>query len=334
MKRILLTSTALVMTAGIAAAEVTFGGDAEVGYNDDIDGGVFHSFGLSVAGSMELDNGLKAGMSGDIVLDSADTFSGGAVTVDDLTLSLTSDTAGLYYGDTAVAADNTWSGVTNMENDGFAENGDNGEDAVLRGEMTLGSVAAQLSYNVTPTDDLSAMQLGLSTDVAGWTVGLAYQDADNAGGEIMGLSAAGTVGGASVTVAYADADAGDTSTGVEVSYPMGDITLGAFYVMEGAAAQDDNYGVSVDYASGPLAVGVFFHDGNDEDQGITVSYDMGNGMNLYAGTSDDDGSYAAMEMDLGGGAALTVAYGDDAGNDEIGPQEYKDGTTVAVSFSF
>jgi hypothetical protein len=113
------------------------------------------------------------------------------------------------------------------------------------------------------------------------------------------------------------------------------VTATVFYVSE--SATDDNYGLSIAYASGPLAVTAFYHDGADEDSGIQVAYDVGNGLNVYAGGSDDDGSYIGVEYDLGGGASFVASVAEDsdsATNDEIGPQEYKHGTTVGVSFSF
>ncbi len=58
MKRILLTSTALVAFAGAAAADVTWSGTAGLGYNDDIDDGFYVDGDLDVTMSQELDNGV------------------------------------------------------------------------------------------------------------------------------------------------------------------------------------------------------------------------------------------------------------------------------------
>ncbi|NVK06351.1 MAG: porin [Marivivens sp.] len=339
MKKILLASVALTAFAGAAAAEVSFSGDAELGYNDNatINGGdgFYWTFGLKVGASQELDNGLTAAISADVVFTDGDTFSGGAVSADDLVLSLTSANAGLYFGDVDNAADATWTGVTNMEADSFAEAGDLAEDAVLRGEVSYGSVDLAVSYNLMDaTDTLDNLQVGASADLGMATVTAVYQDDTATGNEVLGLTGAGTFGGADVTVSYADNGA-ETSMGVQVAYAMGAVTATVFYVSNDVA--DDNYGLALAYAEGPLSVSAWVHEGNDEDQGINVAYDMGNGLALYAGDSEDDGTYVGAEYDLGGGAALLVSYGEDdvtPNNDEIGPQEYNAGTTVAVSFAF
>ena len=349
MKKILLASVALTAFAGAAAAEVSFSGDAELGYNDNatINGGdgFYWTFGLKVGASQELDNGLTAAISADVVFTDGDTFSGGAVSADDLVLSLTSANAGLYFGDVDNAADVTWTGVTNMEADSFAEAGDLAEDAVLRGEVSYGSVDLAVSYNaMDASDELTNLQVGASADLGMATVTVVYQEANDAittvtpniaaTEEVLGLTAAGTLGGADVTVSYAD-NGTETSTGVQVAYAMGAVTATVFYVSNDVA--DDNYGLALAYAEGPLSVSAWVHEGNDEDQGINVAYDMGNGLALYAGDSEDDGTYVGAEYDLGGGAALLVSYGEDdvtPNNDEIGPQEYNAGTTVAVSFAF
>ena len=87
MKSILLTSTALVMTAGIAAAEVTFSGTAKFGYNDtDHASGAsasepFSDMDLNIAFSKELDNGYTAAAS--VELDYADGNQGNDISASD-----------------------------------------------------------------------------------------------------------------------------------------------------------------------------------------------------------------------------------------------------------
>lgn len=359
MKSILLTSTALVGLAGAAAADVSWSGAATLGYNDDIRDGVYADVDLDVSLSTELNNGVTAAAKFGFELadDRGPENAGGNDFVADnnILLSLTSDAGGLYYGDTAYAAETYWSGVTNMAQDGFSEQ--DGE-TVLRGEFVLGGITAGASYfadNVAQgagSDELRQLSVGAAGDFGGFSFTAAYQEEDDLGGngngdynpsEVLGISVGTSLAGADLTLAYASSNDED-SIGVEVAYPVGDVTLTAFYVAESADLTDDDgeevsgsYGVMADYASGPLSAKAWFHGGADEDVGINLGYDLGNGLALYAGYSDDDGQYAAGEYDLGGGAKLTVAYAEDednATNDEIGPNEYLHGTTVAVSMSF
>ena len=60
MKKILLSSAAIALLAGAASAEVTWSGDAEIGYNDDWNDGAYYDAGLTVNLSQELNNGWTA----------------------------------------------------------------------------------------------------------------------------------------------------------------------------------------------------------------------------------------------------------------------------------
>jgi len=417
MKSILLTTTALVAFAGAAAAEAhmddvgtNWAADGEFGYNEEVEGGFYFAGGLAVQANAALNADITAGVMLDVDLGfSPNTFgetgtagsTSGAfdnISIDgsDFVIFVRSDTAALYIGDTATAAEKTWSGTTNMEADGFLEVGDvddgpeNGDfvDGVMRGDLTIGAVEMSVSYffgesnNQDTTDDLdglAGLQVGGSTTFGNFTVGGTYQEGvnqalvnakntdtnedgitgdtdldDNTGNidELFGVFASTNFAGADVKVAYArNVDTEASSTGIEVGYPFGPVSLGAFYSLESdgddATDEDDNYGVSASYATGAIAVTGYYHDGQDQETGIEGSYTLGNGLALYAGYIDnrddiDDNyeAYAAATYDLGGGASLIAAYGDSGdnyggANDEIGNAfEVNEGTTVAVSFSF
>jgi len=356
MKNILLASTAIVAFAGAAYAEghtgVSFSGDAEIGYNDDFDDGMFWSFGLGVTGTMELDNGLTASISGDIDIDdSAETYGSRDIEMSDLVISLSSDMASLTFGDTAPAADALYSSaVTNMDGDGFNEAEDNGEDGVLIGRMSFGEAEVGISYSVfnsngAVNDDIAGLQVGANASFGTVDLTFGYQDADNFDGEIVALGASTTLGGATVGLGYSSTDGGTDSIGIQAAYTFGAVTATAFYVAQDPV--DDNYGIALDYESGPITVGALLHDGNDEDMQINATYDMGNGLNLFAGyrdqkgLADGDAFYVGGDYDLGGGANLRVSYaeagsgytGDDL--EELGAAEdVKVGTTVALSLAF
>ncbi|SFR20159.1 porin [Poseidonocella sedimentorum] len=366
MKRILFTTTAIVAFAGAAAADVSWSGSAELGHNDDINGGLYADGDLDVTMSQELDNGVTAGVTFGFDLEdaSADTLDtdGNFHADDNFTLFLESDMASLYYGDTPFAAETYWNGVTNMEEDSFSEA--DGE-VVLRGAMSYGGFDFGISNVVhndkfalggTGSGEVDQLSLGAAGEINGVSVTFGYQEeaendfdgnGDFNGAEVYGLSVGTTVGGADVLFAYASDD-GEESIGLQGSYAVAPgVTLTAFYVSESRPVDptdtdidedgEDNYGLAASYANGPISVDAFYHDGGDEDAGVNVSYDVGNGLGLLAGWSDDDGQYVAAEYDLGGGAAFVASYAEDEDNnqnDEIGPQEYLHGTTVALTLSF
>jgi len=370
MKRILLSSAAIVAFAGAAAAEghvgVSFSGDAEIGYNDDALGdndGFYSELDVTIGFAAELDNGLTAAAS----IDFEDLANGGGNDGADYELSLTSETAGLFYGDTNFAAQNVWVAAGDMAGDFFSEA--DGEEA-LRGEVTFAGVEAQVSYALSNADgtrvglvrdgDLDQLSIGVSADVGNFNVIAAYQEAsevvdgahnstngDFNEGETYGISVSTSFGGADVRLAYAETDdnVGDgtgvdeDSIGLSVSYPFGPVTVDASYAVNDVA--DDRWDLAVTYEDGPIAVTASVDE--TEEFAVEGSYDVGSGLVVYAGFITDDetdlGSryYIGGEYDLGSGAMLTVSFAeddDDADGDEIGAQEYQRGTTVELSFEF
>lgn len=378
MKRILLASTAIVAFAGAAAAEVTFTGTATLGYNDtdsgagvvfvlpatnwDNEEGFYSDLDITAGLSQELDNGLTVAASINL-----DDFGNGTDTGYDYVLSLTAENAGLYYGDTAFAAETHWVSAGDMETDGFSEA--DGEVA-LRGDVTFGAVSASVSYvlannidNDNAIDDLNQLSVGATADFGNFNVVLAYQEASGeAGGfysanlpvgiptdgdngdfndaEIFGLSVGTSFAGADVRLAYSD-NSVDDSIGVKVAYPFGPVTATAYYVAESNAA-GDNWGLNFAYENGPVAVAFDYQDDQSVvKMGLEGSYDVGNGMMVYAGYLTQDATsdryYVAGTYDLGSGASLLVSYAEDTSHvdeDEIGAGEYQEGTTVEVSFEF
>ena len=354
MKSILLASASIVAFAGAAAAEVTFSGSAEFGYNDtDLDGagtddadGFYWSSDITLALSQTLNNGLTASVG--VGIDLSDGDLGSSLSAADFVLALTSESSGLYFGTTDTAAGLHYSGVDGMDSDGFTSDTDN---PVVRGDITYGGISASVSLIVDEVDPSSTGQLsvGASGSFGNFTFGVGYQaeevgfdgNGDFSGDGIFAVEVGTTFSGATVTLAYAQNQTDDTdSIGIAASYPIGPVVVGAYYAMQDAG---DNYGISVDYANGPITVGVTYdvEAGADDDWGIEGSYDVGNGITAYAGVVDaGDDFYVAGSMGLGEGSALVVSYAEDGDGDEapgdndIGANDYQVGTTVAVTFEF
>lgn len=373
MKSILLTTTAIVAFAGAAAADghtsITHALSGTLGYNDagspasltsDNEDGFYWEGNLKTTATATLDNGLTAGAYFEITINADDVNNnndfGQALSSSDFVLSLTSDTAGLYYGDTSRAAEKHWASAGDMESDGFSTDSDS---AVLRGDVSVSMIDMSVSYIIADAatagvDDLQQLSVGASADFGMFSVAAAYQaeptggftdtNGDWSGDEIMGLSGTATVGGATVTVAYADNKTMNwQSTGVKVSYPFGPVTATAYYVDENRAPGDPNMGVKVAYSDGPIAATVDWQD----DQGtnkwsVNGSYDIGNGLSVFGGMENqnegaDNDYHVGGTYDLGGGASVLVTYAmDDDGDqaDEIGSGDYQQGTTVELSFAF
>jgi outer membrane protein OmpU len=366
MKSILLASASIVAFAGAAAAEITWSGSATLGVNADqedhplagADGiygdhdGFYWSAGLTATFTQELNNGLTAGAK--VSFDVADDENGSGdeeMLAGGFVLSLTSETAGLYFGDTETAQDKAWSGVGEMDQDEFSAN--DGAN-VLRGDVMVGGISASVSYFVDEDEDLVQLGLGATATFGNINLALAYQEEDactSCEGDfkpdaVLGVQASTTLGGATLALGYASRDlaaGSENSIGVSASYPIGPVTLGAYYNME-SVEDTDEYGISVAYASGPITANVAYSDDAadaEADWSIEGTYDVGNGIKAWAGLVDaGEDYYVAATVDMGNGASLLVSYANDGdedeaeGDDDIGAPELQVGTTAEISFSF
>jgi hypothetical protein len=300
---------------------------------------------LNIAFSQELNNGYTAAAS--VELDYADANQGNDISASDAVISLTNADSSIHYGDTKHGAENAWSAVGSMDNDDFrvAKN-----EMVTRADMTFGGAKIGISLgddtNISGTEK-DYISLGITGSAGAFSYALAHQNentatldpVDNLAATQLattGVRVSTTLGGATVALGYAKNDNGG-STGIEVSYPMGALTTTASYVQEGAASAENKWDVKVAYAEGALGVTVATDE--SQDWNVDVSYDMGNGMNLFVG-ADDGGkdTYAGVSYDLGGGASLLASYANDSNNtdtdDEVGAKDYKEGMTFQLSFAF
>ena len=339
------------MTAGIAAAEVSFSGTAKFGYNDtdaatgDSVGAAFSDLDLNIDFSQELNNGFTAGAS--FEFDVSDADQGASFSASDALISLTNGESGIYYGDTDHAAENAWTAVGSMEADAFRDADD---EMVTRADMTFGGAKIGISLgddtNISGTEK-DYISLGITGSAGAFSYALAHQNentatldpVDNLAATQLattGVRVSTTLGGATVALGYAKNDNGG-STGIEVSYPMGALTTTASYVQEGATGAENNWDVKFVYAAD--AVGLTVATDESQDWNVDVSYEMGNGLSLFVGADDGgEDTYAGVSYDLGGGASLLASYANDNDNDdtddEVGAKDYKEGMTFQLSFAF
>jgi hypothetical protein len=383
MKRILLTSTALVAFAGAAAADISFSGTAEFSYNVDAAGTVTNTSDteITAAASQALNNGYTASVSFTIDPEGA---AGEEIAAGDITVANDSSSVTYHIGaDGAGAAHlgdhkTMQSAVTNVFGD--ADTAEVTANARVSGSLTMAGATVGVSMN-----DAGDYQLGVSTDLGGTTLSAGFDGATGGEYGIMlggsassvdyelafgsngadtsyGLSASTTAGGADITLAF-----GDLGYEIGASMPLGAATVGvkltdtnatagngweitaataldavdvSFKLAQAEGATDTTWEMTAGYSAGAVAVSATFDSASDSD--ITASYDMGNGLVAYAGVLNDndgtvDATYAGVEYDLGGGAALTVSnatLGAGYTADTDFGQDYAAGTTVSVSFSF
>ncbi len=304
MKTVLFATTALVATAGIAAADVNLSGSAEMGVvGGDVYGDVtqFHTdIDVTFSMSGETDNGLS--FTATVDLDENGAF--GSTTQGGETIAISAGGATLTMGDTDGAFDAalTEVGIGGSIDDAHTAhigyNGNSGLDGTYDGQIarfsyTFDSFTGHISAEIDDTgtnDPVWGLGVAYNAELAGLTigVGLGYQTTDEAWlyDEIWGLSLNTTFdNGLQAVVNYSnlsDSNTGAddvTHTAIGLGYSMNALTIGF------------NYGK---YESGGDSINGY---------GLAVNYDLGGGAEVQFGYGYSDAS------DLGLGDANQFSLG-------------------------
>jgi outer membrane protein OmpU len=288
MKTLLLASTALVATAGIAAAEIKITGWAEIGiiggdkyatdqWHTDID--------VNFAMTGESDGGLAFGASVDLDENGAfnNTTQGGE------TYFLSYGALRLDMGDTDGALDkvmkevNVAAGsIADDETSHAGFNGNSGLDGLFDGQnATVSYSASGFTAAISAQIDDTGVQtpvwgLGVryATDLGGAAigVGLGYQTQEDTA-DLIGLSLDAAFGGGfSAAINYTNADiVGQSDDGTHMA-------IGVGYKMN-ALAVGVNYGEYTDWSLGC---------GDCSGFGLAATYDLGGGLSAQFGYGDSD----------------------------------------------
>ena len=332
MKTLLLATTMLATTAGLAAAEVTLSGDARMGvvYDDFFDNSLSFNSRARVAFSLsgETDNGLSFGASfradnasnnsaafvepTQACLDAATseaeelncairTRQGGAVVGLDGAVFLSGAFGKISMGDVSSAAENAVGDLAEVGYTGFSSFGgivldDNGAfDGGLGNEMQYVATGDdEMALYEYSTGDVSLyVSVGQPGDgQTSYSLGARY-DADTFG----------------VALGYEDLEDEATQVIGGVYGVFSGVTLRAIYGAvdgRGDVLDVDQYGLSASYTMDALTVDAFWRktdveDGREIDAyGIGATYDLGGGAAIEGGIGRlDDGSFKNVIADLG-----------------------------------
>ena len=292
MKNLLIATTALVATAGVAAADVSLSGAANFGVLDNGTdaASMYNNASITAAMSGETDGGLTFGASltvrngDDVDLDAGDLATNSAAHA-----ALSATSFGNIYvsgGFGKLTFDD--GGIDNAHNDDYAH------DVMYTG--TFGAVS------VTVTADIDGADQGTvaapAVDGNDYSIKLAY----SANG--LSVTAATDDGGETdTTIAYVVNDMitasvnfdsnGQTSgseTTVKVAYANDGITASLAMMDEDANA----WALGLGYAANGMSVGVAIDDGGSED--LTASYDLGGGMSINAATNETGAFFVGSKM--------------------------------------
>lgn len=271
MKKVLLTTTALVMTAGVAAADVSFSGSAKLTYGN-WDGAAAESWGSTTDLGVSM-SGEASGISytASISIDETDANDGagnsdigGAVTMSGSGLTLTYDADGEM--DAGGASDELGDLQIAYAGGGISASYTEDTSAGLS-EIAVGYTAGDLTVGYATNNSSSAS--ALSASFTAGDLAITVEGADT--GAAWDASAAYTMGASTVTVGTDES----SNTYVKVATSLNDITLTA-------KALDTDNELSVGYTMGDISLSYAYDegagntaDGDDAQTIFSVSYDLG-----------------------------------------------------------
>jgi outer membrane protein OmpU len=300
MKKVLLATSALVLSAGVAAAEVKFGGTARAGivYSDAVATGATKTrvnmrLRFNIDASKELDSGVTLG--GRIRMQ-----------YDQSRINDNDDIAGNRSGATLNAA------YLYATSGGLRVEVGNANTAYDAAALVY---AAELGYVSTTQGGYN-----LSTYTAFQTN--PYGSSEN---NRMGLYAAYSVGDLTARVSYINPNQNSTTSTEEVSlsanYKAGAFTISAALAMDGGFVKGNDIfflGGEYDFGQGKVGVQYFDHGktGGGVDKGSSVtlygSYKLASGINLGAFVSQADNkaiAQVALPAGVAGTSREKTAYG-------------------------
>lgn len=298
MKNIILATTALVATAGLAAADVSISGYGRFGavYSNNADDvNTASRLRLQFDVSAETDSGIVFGARQRYQTEENGTGNGGNgarfyMTTNGFTLAM-GNILGVIEGAPNLYLPTASAGV-GLEGNGFYSLAANTASNNMRFAWTAYDSAGagaqegvEVLYSMngfgahihsTDNGAVESVGIGANYTFSGYTVALAYEDFDN-GADILFASVGGKIGAINASLAYATTEnaAGVDADKVSIK---GAYDFGTGLTMYGFVASEDVV---------------------DESYGLGASYDLGGGVSLEGGITKTDDSVDDTIVSLG-----------------------------------
>ena len=318
MKKLLIASTALVATAGMASADITISGHAAAGIYSGL--GNKNAVATAVPAVAAVADANATGylnLATDEVPVSAETFSGDGIY----------SNAGVDFTMTG-ATDNgiSFSASVNIDAGMEVDTGDFELDGKDGGTAGLGSVSMTGAFGTLTFDDggienlysdsLTNADVSYATTIGAVSLTVAH-DTAAAVDSANSLSAGYTASGMAFTLTAAEETAG-TSTKLAVAYALND-TVSLSGKTNGAAGKDSVQTIGATTTLNGVSVSV--ESSNNSDWDVDLGYSAG-GFTFAYGTDEKDEWAATATTSLGGGASFAAGI------------NYDDEMYAGVSFSF
>ncbi|NRP26274.1 Porin [Aliiroseovarius sp. xm-m-379] len=279
MKKILIATTALVATAGYAAADINLSGAVAAGFKyadiDTVDEKLIAhvDYTLTIAMSGETDGGLTFGADLTVYGDESSTLNGG-----DLVAYIEGGFGKFSAGNVGSAVDATL-GLGDLGFDGLGTDNvaealiDYNDQGTLMYKGTFGDFAVAASYNMsvdfdnpnydalTGVETANEFSIAATYNMGDYDFGLGYDER----GDVITVKAGANVSGFDIDALASFGDNDATAYGLTASYTMGATTVTAAYSKAEDAA---------------------FTGDDGEAFGIGVAYDLGGGAKIKGGIAE------------------------------------------------
>jgi len=296
MKNILLTTAALVMTAGVASAEVTFSGAAGAGVSStgSSDTEVWSGIDLNVNASVTTDSGMTISVGED--------FGGGSLADWDDDYAIEAQGSDFDTPTITITSGSTSISLEAQAQDDLYDDTQSGDIAI---STTVGGASIGLVVDTNATGTVAAVTgagcavSAVTGEIACTTDAVAAAAANPSFSYSISLPVAGITVSASGTDANDD---GDAANKISAAYTMGDMTMTLSTDDKGVAESINKLAVSTNV--GGAAISVSADDNDDWD--LSLGYTEGS-VTLNVSTDEAGAWETNVAVDLGGGAAFRVS---------------------------
>lgn len=261
MKKVLLATTALVLSAGVASAEISLSGGGYVGVDGTTNDLNYSSrFDLNVSGSVESESGVSISAFTRIRTSNGATA---VATTPRINVSVGAVTLSFGNTDSAIRArSNPWASC-------------------------VGNLGDYCAYSVigngfSSTNGAGADRVRLDYAAGDFTVSVS----SSFSGEDTELGASGKMGAVSANVGYKMAGDTDASYVIDLGGAFGTVNAGVRYGSDaGADAEASVYGNTT---FGATTAGIYLSNDDADAWGVGMSHDLGGGVAFGAAIADND----------------------------------------------
>lgn len=282
MKKVLFATTALVMTTGYAAAEVSFSGKAGAGvFSQAAAAGdtseVFSGIDLNVSASVTTDNGITISV--------GDDFGGGQLADWDDDYAVEDQTSDLDTPGVTIASGGMSLSIDNQAIDDRYDDSQNGDIGL---DMTFVGNAIGITLDTDAAAGEASMSYSIGGAAGGVSYGLVGTDSNDDNVSAFEWNVAYDMSGMSLTFASDNVDGADAVNTLGVTAPLGALSVTV------SADDNEDWNASASYSAGGLSVNY----ATDEESAweANASYALGGGATAFVASNSTEFSVGGVEF--------------------------------------